>query len=177
MPRIYKRGQTWYIDIGVKGKRIRRKVDTSKKLAQLALKDAEVKVARHEFGFARKDIAIDKLLEKFLKYSRVNHRSGSTIRFRAIIDNFRSFLETKTRIISVSQITPETIDHYKIHRRGIEGNSFDSNSAKPDDIAANGVKPETVNFELKTLTNIFNCAIKWGYLKENPVVARAALTA
>ena len=170
--RIYKRGKTWYLDIRVKGRRIRRKVGTSKKIAELALKDAEVKVARHEFGFARKDIDIDKLLDLFLDYSRANHRSGSTNRFRAVIDNFKHFLQTNTNITFVSEITPEKIDQYKIYRKDPQINSFNNKTVNSDEngkAACKEVKSNTVNFELKTLTNIFNRAIKWGYLKENPV--------
>jgi len=38
------------------------------------LKDAEVKIARDEFGFADKnDILITKFLEKFLEYSEAYH--------------------------------------------------------------------------------------------------------
>ncbi len=166
MARIYKRGKTWYLDIRVKGRRVRQKVGNSKKVAELALKDAEVKVARHEFGFARKDIAIDKLLEKFLEYSKANHRQGSTRRFKAIIENFKSFFETKTSITFLSEITPETIDQYKIYLVNNQDNSSLDEKIKT---TPTGIKPETVNFELKTLTNIFNRAIKWGYLKENPV--------
>lgn len=71
MPRIYKRDKVWYIDILVNGKRIRRRVGTSKKIAQLALHDAEVKVARDEYGFTRKDIGIDKFFKRFLEYSEL----------------------------------------------------------------------------------------------------------
>jgi len=172
MARIYKRDKVWYLDIRVKGNRIRRKVGTSKKIAELALKDAEVKVARHEFGFARKDIVIDKLFDLFLDYSRANHRSGSTNRFRAVIDNFRHFLQTNTNITFVSEVTPETIDQYKIYRKDPQSNSFNNkavNSNENTKVVCKAVKSNTVNFELKTLTNIFNRAIKWGYLKENPV--------
>lgn len=166
MARIYKRGKIWYLDIRVKGRRIRRKVGNSKKVAELALKDAEVKAARHEFGFARKDIIIEKLLEKFLEYSKANHRQGSTRRFTAIIENFKRFLETKTSITFLSEITPETIDQYKTYRVNTQNNSSLDEKLRT---MSTGIKPETVNFELKTLTNVFNRAIKWGYLKENPV--------
>ena len=46
MGNIYKRGKIWYIDVRSKGRRIRKKIGSSKKIAELALKDAEVKIAR-----------------------------------------------------------------------------------------------------------------------------------
>ncbi|MCK5127300.1 MAG: site-specific integrase [candidate division Zixibacteria bacterium] len=166
MARIYKRGQNWYLDIRVKGRRVRRKVGNSKKVAELALKDAEVKVARHEFGFARKDITIDKLLTLFLEYSQTNHRETSTIRYTSVLESFKYFIEKKTRIICLSEITPETIEKYKIFRRGNSNGQL----VKSGEEKNTGLKARTVNFELKTLNNLFNRAIEWGYLKDNPVI-------
>ena len=56
MGNIYKRGKVWYIDVRSKGRRIRKKIGSSKKIAELALKDAEVKIARDEYGFGDNDI-------------------------------------------------------------------------------------------------------------------------
>jgi len=75
MGSIYKRGKNWYIDVRVKGRRIRKRVGRSKEIATLALKDAEVKAAREEFGFAKADISIDKFVERFLDYISVNQNA------------------------------------------------------------------------------------------------------
>lgn len=172
MARIYKRGKSWYLDIIVKGRRIRRKVSTSKRIAELALKDAEVRVARQEFGFARKDIAIDDLIKKFLDYSRANHREASTIRYNSVLNNLRRFIEEKTKITFLSEVTTETIDQYKIFRKDSwvnpNGRLVESDDDKTE-FTRKGIRAYTVNFELKTLNCLFNRAIKWGYLKDNPV--------
>jgi len=76
MARIYKRGRIWYLDVSAGGRRIRKRGGTSKKVAELALKDAEVKVARKEFGFADKDMVLEKFLDQYLDYSRAT--SGSS---------------------------------------------------------------------------------------------------
>ena len=47
MRTIYKRGKIWYLDLRFKGKRIRKRVERSKEVALLALKDAEVKAAKN----------------------------------------------------------------------------------------------------------------------------------
>lgn len=65
MGRIYKRKNIWYLDICAKGRRIRKKVGPSKRIAELALKDAEVKIAREEFGFTNNDITVERLIELF----------------------------------------------------------------------------------------------------------------
>ena len=48
MGNVYKRGKVWYIDVRAKGRRIRKKIGSSKKIAELALKDTEVKIARDD---------------------------------------------------------------------------------------------------------------------------------
>lgn len=49
MGTIFKKGRHWYIDFYHKGKRRRRKVSPSKELAQLALKDVELRIAKGEW--------------------------------------------------------------------------------------------------------------------------------
>lgn len=51
MGKVYKRGKNYYIDVRSNGKRIRRKVGPSKKLAALVLKDAEIQLAKNKFDF------------------------------------------------------------------------------------------------------------------------------
>lgn len=93
MARIYKRGHIWYLDYAAGGKRVRRKVGTSKKVADLALKDIEVKLAKDELGLLPvADQALDRFLAEYLAFSRTNHRQGTFRRYRAIVDNFKAFL-------------------------------------------------------------------------------------
>jgi site-specific recombinase XerD len=174
MGSLYKRGKVWYIDIRVKGRRIRRRIGSSRKVAELALKDAEVKAARDELGFGKTDIAIEKFIEKFEDYSRINHTLATSKRYRAVVAHFRKFLKEHTTAGFLSDITSELIDQYKALRRDSPINpnglpvklDLDANSS-----ARHGARAHTVNFEVSTLGTIFNLAIKWGYLKENPVRA------
>ena len=69
MARIYQRGKIWYLDLTYKGRRVRKKVGTSKRMAELALKDAEIKIIKDEYGFFKSDITIESLIEKFLEYN------------------------------------------------------------------------------------------------------------
>lgn len=171
MARIYKRKNVWYIDIRVKGRRIRKRVGSSKKIAELALKDAEIKVARDEFGFTQNDIAIDTFFERFLDYSRANHQPNTTSRYRAVIDHFNEFLETCPNVTFLSEVTTEVIDRYKVYRKEAWVNPNGDPVSAEDDIGKHtrkGARAHTINFEIGVLKSIFNLAIKWGYLKENP---------
>lgn len=172
MGRIYKRGRVWYIDVYASGRRIRKRVGTSKKIALLALQDAEVKVARNEFGFANKDIAVDEFLDRFLEHSRANHRERTTSRYRAVMDHFRAFLKVKCPTVGfLSQVTTEVIDRYKVTRKEALINPNGSEVESEDDIKAytrKGARAHTINFEVGVLKTIFNVAVKWGYLRDNP---------
>lgn len=155
MGHIYKRNKSWYLDLYVKGRRIRKKVGSSKRVAELALRDAEIKAERDEFGFTKRDILISKLFELFLEHSEANNRKTSTDRYHAVIDNFKKYLTEETKITFISELTTEHIDRYKIFRR----------KTKKD---TRVVSSNTINFELDTIRLIFNQAIKWDYLKNNP---------
>jgi len=171
MGNIYKRGKIWYIDIRVKGRRVRRRIGSSKRIAELALKDAEVKAAKEEFGFAQNDITIDKYMAQFLDYSRANHRESTTNRYRAVIDHFKEFLEAKQDITFMSEITTEIVDQYKVFRKNSLVNPNGHPVESDEDIeeyTRKGARAHTINFEIAALKTIFNVAIKWGYLKENP---------
>jgi len=171
MGRVYKRGGTWYIDYSVKGRRVRKRVGSSKKIAQLALQDAEVKAARGEYGFDQKDIAVDAFFEKFLEYSRANHSKATTQRYRAVVDNFSRFLEDHPDVTFLSQIKPEHIDLYKVYRKDALVNPNGKpvkSEEKATEFTRKGARAKTINFEIDTLRTIFNLAIKWDYLKENP---------
>ncbi len=171
MGNLRKRGNNWYIDFYANGKRVRKKVGKSKKVAELALKDAEVKVARNEYGFSQTEIAINEFFDKFLEYSQTNHSVNTTKRYRAVIDNFKSFLEENGEVALLSKITPEHIDQYKTFRKNSwinpNGVPVDDDSSKTE-FTRKGAKSKTINFEIDTLRTIFNIAIKWDYLKSNP---------
>jgi len=168
MGTIRKRGKYWYFDLYVNGRRIRKKVGKSKEIAALALKDAEVKAARNEFGFDQNDIALDKFFTKFLDYSTTNHSANTTKRYRAVIDNFKRFLSTYPDIVKLSQIKPEHIDLYKSFRRDNGNGNQSKFTIAQNDATLKGARAKTVNFEIDTLRTLFNVAIKWEYLKENP---------
>jgi integrase len=172
MARIYKREDVWYLDVRVKGQRLRKRLGPSKKIAELALKDAEVKIARDEFGFSKHDIIIDKLIERFLEYNRTNNRDTTTSRYKAVTDHFKEYLTAKhPTIVAVSQLTPEIIEGFKTYRRDSWVNPNGAPIEDEDDRTENsrlGAKSRTVNFEIDGVKTMLNLAIRWGYLKENP---------
>jgi integrase len=160
MGRIYFRKKraglvTWYVDYIYQGQRFRRKVGPSKKLAEIALKDIEVKIAKNEYNLAPSEMTLEDFLGEFDRYSTVNHALESYRRYRNIVNNFRIFLGQKCAM-KLSQLTPKLFEDYKIWRR---------NQPLHKNIVA---KTNTVNMEIKTLRTILNYAIKWDFLRDNP---------
>jgi integrase len=173
MARIFKRGDTWYLDYRVKGKRFRKRVGKSKRTAELALKDAEVKIARDEFGFTKADISITKLVELFLDYNRTNHRESTTRRYQAVTDHFLRFLsEKKPDIVALSQLSPQVIEAFKSYRRESWVNPNGHRVMGVADVKRHtrkGARARTVNLELDGIKTMLNLAVRWGYLRENPL--------
>lgn len=171
MGTIYKRGRVWYLDLRIKGRRVRRRVGPSKKIAELALRDAEVKIARDEFGFTKHDIGIEKFFNLFLEYSQATHRQATTDRYRAVMDHFRAFLEQVPNVTFLSEVSTALIDRFKVYRKSSWTNGNGRPVRSEEDASAStrkGARAHTINFEIDTLRLLFNLAIKWDYLKENP---------
>ncbi len=79
MARVYQRGKYWYVDIQRNKRRFRLKAGKSKKLAELFLKDIELKAERKQLGFLdRKEVDLDVFVKEYLAYSQTNHRSSGT---------------------------------------------------------------------------------------------------
>ena len=49
MGTVYRRGRTWYVNVMTMERRVRKRVGPSKKVAELVLKDIEVKIAKQKF--------------------------------------------------------------------------------------------------------------------------------
>ncbi len=149
MARIYKRRDIWYLDFQYKGRRIRKKIGKLKSMAEFALKDVEVKIIKGELGILRKEIKIDKFIEGYLSYIKVNKREKTAIRYREIIEHFKKFIR-ESEVVELSAITSLLIEEYKQERLKF-------------------IKPITVNYELDLLKAFFKRAIKNNYMKKNPL--------
>ncbi len=155
--RIGKRGKrTWYADYTYQGRRYRKKIGPSKKLAELALADIELRIMRGELNLSMTEVKLNDFLKEFDEFSKVNHAQSSYVRYKNIFANFEQFLEMRNQSMNLSQLTPKLFEEYKVWRRTTPLNKG---------IIA---KSNTVNMELKTLRTLMNYAIKWEYLKVNP---------
>jgi len=150
MATLRQKGNKYFVDYRVNGRRIRKFAGSSKKIAELYLKDIEVKMAKDELGFEKKDKDLGKLFEDYLSYSKTNHSPATGKRYRAVLDNFKRFLEDYPFITKISHVNAKTFEDYKRFRSDDE------------------MENKTINIELQTLRSMFNLAKTWGYTKENP---------
>jgi len=143
---IFKRGNIYYISYYVDGRRKKKVIGKSKKIAEIARNDIEVKLAKNTIGIIDKNRDIGKFIEEYLAYSASN-KAKSTFRRDSVIlnKNFLPNIETN----ELSKITAHALEDYKIER-------------------LKAVKDMTVNRELITIKAMFNKAVEWGYLDKSP---------
>jgi len=146
---VYKKGKNWYIDYYLKGRRKRRKIGPSKKLAQQVLQDVHVKIAKGEYlgVYDEKKILFEDFSQQYLAFSKAN-KAESTYQRRDKVSVGHLITAFQGRYLF--DITPRMIEKYKAAR-------------------LEKVAPATVNRELACLKHMYTKAIEWGYLKINPV--------
>jgi len=173
MGRIYQRNKVYYIDVMDRGKRIRKRVGTSKRIAELALHDAEVKIARGELGFDDPELSLKDLFSRFIEFSQTNHRASTTSRYQAVIDHFNRFLkEKRSDVTQLSELKADVIEGYKTFRRNewVNPNGSTVESEKDvEEYTRRGARARTVNLEVDAIKRILNLAVEWGYLRDNPL--------
>jgi integrase len=150
MGRIFKRGKVWYLDFVCRGRRIKRSTkQRDKKLADLALKSLEVKVAKGELlGIEdRLRILFKECGEKYLAFSRANKARSSYERDGVSV---RVHLPPAFKDRYLHELTRELIERYKAQR-------------------LQRVSKSRVNRELMCLRHMLNKAIEWGYLTSSPM--------
>ncbi len=145
------KGNAYFIDYRVNGRRFRKGVGHSKKIAELALKDLEVKLAKNDLGFLKQDGAYQKLLIDFENYCKTNLAPNTRKRYKSIIDNFNHFLKsTYPYLEKLSQFTSKVFEDFKQFRK------------------EEGAENRTVNHELIVVRMMFRLAVQWGYMNKNP---------
>lgn len=148
MPRIFKRKDKWYLDFTFRGIRYRKSVGKDKKIAQLILKDTEVKIAKGEFlGIVDdKKILFEDFAKQYLDYAKLN-KAPSTYRtdFYRLNNNLIPYFKGKY----LSQIDAALIEQFK-------------------EMRIVKVKGATVNRDLELLKHFYTKAIDFGCAETNP---------
>ena len=143
---IFKKGEIWYIDYYVEGRRKREAVGPNRKMAGSVLAKRKVQVTEKRFLEIqrRPNVTFEQLGEHYLEYAKTNKRSWRRDE-RSIRVLGRCFLGRR-----LFEITPLDIEKFKVAR-------------------AKQVSPASVNRELACLKHMFTRAIEWNMAIDNPV--------
>ncbi len=132
----------------MKGRRKRKKVGPSKKLAEQVLKDVQIKLAKGEYlgVYEAKKVPFREFAEKYLEYSKTN----------------KAFFSYKRDLVSFNNLVPVLGEEYlfEINSRMVEEYKIKR--------LREAVTPATVNREISFLKHLFSKAVEWGYLNKNP---------
>ncbi|MGB8951104.1 MAG: tyrosine-type recombinase/integrase [Candidatus Aminicenantales bacterium] len=146
--RVFKRSGSWYLDVNLDGRRVRRLIKGAKTRseAQAALTAVQADILRGQFNFkSEKKILFDDFAELYFeRHSKPNKRSWKrdVTSIKALSGHFKG--------MPLSKITPFLIESYKLKRK-------------------EQVEVSSLNRELACLKNMFTKAIDWGFALENPV--------
>jgi integrase len=147
--RKLKGGYIYYVDYMYNGKRYRESTKTDDgKLAELFLKDIEVKIARDNFGLedlTNKKRRVKEFFDKYLKYSKANKAENTYLLDSYSLGNFENF----TNNIQLGKVNANIVEEYKIKR-------------------LTEVKATSVNLEIRHLKAAFEKAVKWDFIQKNP---------
>jgi integrase len=154
MGTVFKRGEFWYYNLrNEHGKRIKKKVGHSKKLAEEALKAAEYKIARRKHGIIEEKEVTAPIFrdyaEKYLAYSEANKTLKSFQTDRGIIHKY--FIPAFGGK-PVDQINVEEVEELK------------------QQLLKMWTKGDTVK-KMNLLQAMMNRAVRLGYLKTNQLKA------
>jgi len=148
---IFRRGEIWWVDFpDLKGRRIRQSTQTTSKTeAQAILASLCTKVREGKFFDISQEpkLLFRELLDRMGQYQRDMERRSYASYFKPYANNLREAFGD----LEVSEITPDRIQRYQFQR-------------------AKDVSKATANRSLAVLKRAFNLGIKWGLVKDNPVM-------
>ena len=151
MASIRKRGNKYFIDYRVNGKRVRRSVGASFEEAVKIQKEIESKLTSIGKESTAEDFQLNHLFDKFKDFSRNTHSPNTQARYNSIISNFKRFiLVQNSRLTCVSEVKPDLVEGFISFRKN------------------EGAKSHTINAELSVLKKIFRLAISWKLVEDNP---------
>ena len=147
---VYQKNGYFGIDYRLpNGKRIRKIIGTSKKLAETILNKRKVEIAegKHLDISTKKKVKLGDFINLFIE----NYCKPNKITWQDDLTRLTGFAQFLGRDIYISEITPYHIEQFKKHR------------------LQEGSKPSTVNRYLAIAKTMFNKAIVWDKLKVNPL--------
>lgn len=145
----YRLDECWWIDYYVNGKRRFERISPSKRMAQDRLGKVKAELREGKF-FDKKKLPPRIRFDEFAKVYLENHCNVSKRHHERIAICIKH-LSAEFSGKYLSEFTPWLVDKYKMER-------------------LKKVKPGTVYQEIACLKSMFNRAVEWGKLLENPII-------
>ena len=151
MASVYKRGSIWWLSYYFNGHRVRKKIGKSKKIAELALSDIELKLAGIQAGFIDPKITITTFLKD--TQDRINRKAPTTrLRYSNVLKYFSQFI-SPVKIRYITDINSAHINAYINFR------------------LSSGMHTNTINYDLARLHSFFRYYIENNQLQISPIKA------
>ena len=141
---------SWRANWTYKGRRFRKILGTQdRRLADAYLSGIKVQIVKGNLDLQEYSpkMLLSAFMDEYLEYSK-NNRSFET--YRKAENVWRGFLAYIGNI-HLNSVDAKMIEEFKIYKR------------------EQGMKPSSINSILNPLRAGFNMAVKWGYLKDNPM--------
>ncbi|MFB0562993.1 MAG: tyrosine-type recombinase/integrase [Candidatus Lokiarchaeia archaeon] len=149
MGTVFRKNGKWYINYIFRGERYRKMVGRSKRKALEALRKIEGDIISNRFNLpVKQKMNFRELAEYWLEnYSKSNNAPSQYQKNR---ERINKHLVTFFGKRDINHLTPKLIDEYIKSRHGV-------------------IKPSTINRTLAILRKMFNDAMRWGFMVENPM--------
>lgn len=159
MGTIRKIGQEYYIEFMARGLKYQQKAGLDEAAAQRLLTEVEAKIHSGEMSIPNREVDWKIFAVDFMDFIKREHPGATTWRFQTLVNDYDAFLVRRVSATAkLVQMTPRVIEDYKTY---LQREARHHN--RP-------LKSRLINFTLLLLSEIFEYAVKLGYLNDNPVL-------
>jgi len=159
MGTIRRIGDDYYIEFDARGLKYQRNGGKDKKAAARLLKEIEDKIQKGEMSIVVCDVKASDFFKNFLEFIKNDNDPRTSARYESVVQHFQGFIQTElSPVCQLSQITPSVIEGYRavlLKSTGKTGRT---------------VKPKIINFTFYLLRDIFDHAINFGHINDNPTL-------
>ena len=148
--RVFKRDKSWYVDYRVNGRRVKKSFGRQKALAELFLKDVELKLARGQLEIVDEFATWPEFLDRYLQYAKVTKSPSTVSKDLSRLKVITEFL-SKRGVIKLKQIDCLLMEEFKAQ-------------------VLKTCCPKTFNHHLDLIRTILNKAAEWKCLRSNSLV-------
>lgn len=153
MGSVYKIENVYYVEFEARGLKYQQLAGDNYIAARALLETIEEKIRQSQLSTVDCDVSLESFWLSFNNFALGNYPVATTSRLKKATGHFSDFLDVRYKdMCFLSSVTPKVVEEYKFF------------------VLNNGAKPWLVNFTLVLLKEVFEYAIKSGYLNDNPTL-------